>query len=408
MEQTLNKQQASRLVWLCTFIYCVSYITRVNYGAVIAEMVTGTGLAKSALSVALTGNFITYGTGQLISGFFGDKFQPKKLVSLGLITTILMNLLIPLCNTPLQMTVVWCINGFAQAFMWPPLVKLMTSLLSSEDYARGCVKVSCGSSAGSIFVYLAAPLVITLSGWKGVFVLSALFGVAGLILWSRACPEIPMKVNSIRPAKTASTKIAFFSPLVLAIMLGIILQGILRDGVTTWMPSYIAETYHISNEISILTGIALPIFSMLAFQMTEKIHRKKLTHPMICSSVIFGVGAISACSLYLLSSANAALSVLFSALLTGCMHGVNFLLIGIMPPLLAKKENVSAMSGFLNSGTYIGSAISAYLIPFITEQSASWSTSLFMWFIIAALGTVTCLSCIPAWNHRSVKNMVIE
>ena len=299
-------------------------------------------------------------------------------------------------------------NGLAQAFMWPPLVKLMTSLLTNEDYARGCVKVSCGSSAGSIIVYLIAPIMIALSGWKSVFILSAVFGIAGLIIWNRACPTIAMKENSIHAYKAESSKLSFLSPLVLAIMLGIILQGILRDGVTTWMPSYIAETYNISNEISILTGIALPIFSMLSFQLTGRVYRKRFSHPMMFATIIFGIGAISSLSLYALSSANAAVSVFFSALLTGCMHGVNFLLIGILPPLLAKKENVSAMSGFLNSGTYIGSAISAYLIPFVTEQSAGWSASLFMWFIIAAAGTVTCLVCIPAWNRRTAKSTITE
>lgn len=80
-------------------------------------MVTDTGLSKSSLSWALTGLFITYGTGQLISGYFGDKFQPKKLVAAGLCTTIIINILIPLCNSSALMTALWCVNGFAQAFM---------------------------------------------------------------------------------------------------------------------------------------------------------------------------------------------------------------------------------------------------------------------------------------------------
>ena len=64
---------------LFAFTYFISYITRINYGAVISEMVTQTGLAKSELSVALTGCAITYGVGQLISGYFGDKVRPKLL-----------------------------------------------------------------------------------------------------------------------------------------------------------------------------------------------------------------------------------------------------------------------------------------------------------------------------------------
>lgn len=153
--------------------YLVSYITRINYGTVIAEMVVRTHFSKALLSMALTGSFVTYGVGQLISGKCGDRFQPKVLVFAGLLVTTAMNLLIPLCRTPYQMAAVWCVNGFAQAFMWPPIVRLMAALLTDEEYKRASVVVSWGSSVGTIVIYLAAPAIISLSSWKGVFLFSA-------------------------------------------------------------------------------------------------------------------------------------------------------------------------------------------------------------------------------------------
>lgn len=98
----------------------VSYITRINFGAIVSEIEQSTGILRSALSMALTGSFITYGTGQIVSGILGDRVSPKKLVSIGLIITCAMNVLIPLCPSPYLMLIVWCINGFAQSFMWPP------------------------------------------------------------------------------------------------------------------------------------------------------------------------------------------------------------------------------------------------------------------------------------------------
>ncbi|MBR6729033.1 MAG: MFS transporter, partial [Clostridia bacterium] len=97
-----NKKEENKIVWLCAFIYFISYITRINYGAIIAEMVTSTGHLKSTLSWALTGSFITYGLGQTVSGYFGDRFQPRLLVSLGLITSVLMNTCIPFCPGPVS------------------------------------------------------------------------------------------------------------------------------------------------------------------------------------------------------------------------------------------------------------------------------------------------------------------
>ena len=100
----LTKESEIRKIrYLFMLTYMVSYITRINYGAIILEIGSNTGFAQELLSLALTGSFLTYGVGQLISGYFGDKVQPKKLVLLGLSVTVLMNILIPLCNHPLQM-----------------------------------------------------------------------------------------------------------------------------------------------------------------------------------------------------------------------------------------------------------------------------------------------------------------
>ena len=186
-------------------------------------------------------------------------------------------------------------------------------------------------------------------------------------------------------------------------MIAIILQGIVRDGVTTWMPSFIAETFKLSNEISILTGIVLPVFSILCFQATERLYDKKLKNPLTCSAVIFGTGSIAGVLLLILSAKNAAVSVFLSALLTGSMHGVNLMLISILPPLLADKGRVSAVSGILNTCTYVGSALSAYLIPVVTEASGSWSTTLLLWFLSAFIGTLICLFSIPSWKKRMHK-----
>lgn len=399
MVKLQGKKQINNLALLFAITYMVSYITRINYGAVISEMVIQTGISKSLLSLSLTGSFITYGVGQIISGICGDKFSPKKLVSYGLSVTILMNILIPICNSPYQMLIIWCINGFAQAFLWPPLVQLMTTLLTEADYAKVAVKVSWGSSLGTIVVYLMAPLLISLFGWKSVFIFSAAFGLIMLLVWNKYSYEIkPQQKTETEENQKGSLKV-FFSPLMIGVMIAIILQGMLRDGVTTWMPSYITETYNMSNIISILTGVVLPIFGIISFQLSSLLYRMKFRNPLMCSGVIFGVGAISALALYFLSGASAPLSVFFSALLTASMHGVNLILICMIPPFFKKYGNVSTASGILNSCTYVGSAISTYGIAVLSENRG-WSFTLLIWLIIAIVGTIICLLCVKPWSKK--------
>lgn len=134
-EQKVKKlNKAAQLTLLLSLTYMISYITRVSYGTVISEIEKNTHIAKSLLAHGLTGSFITYGAGQIISGILGDRFSAKRLISCGLALTTMMNILIPSSHSPLALTVIMCINGLAQSLMWPPMVKIMTAQLSDDEY----------------------------------------------------------------------------------------------------------------------------------------------------------------------------------------------------------------------------------------------------------------------------------
>ena len=119
-ESPLIRQLGPKSVMLLfAAIYFVSYLTRINYAAVIAAIIAEEKITATHAAVAVTGAFITYGAGQLVSGWLSDRLQPSKLVAFALITTSAANLAVPFCSADLR-NAVWCVNGIAQAFTWPP------------------------------------------------------------------------------------------------------------------------------------------------------------------------------------------------------------------------------------------------------------------------------------------------
>ena len=401
MEKLKSSRQINALAFLLALTYMTSYITRINFGAVVSEMSEVTGFSKSMLSMSLTGSFITYGIGQILCGVLGDRISPKRMISIGLVMTICMNCLIPVCANPYQMLAVWCVNGFAQSFMWPPIVRMMAALLEADDYKRTVAKVSWGSSTGTILIYLLSPVVIVTVGWKGVFFGAAALGVLMLLLWNWKAVDIQSGQKQARKPVKGSAKI-LYSPLVLCIMIPIILQGMLRDGITTWMPSFISESFNLGNEISILTGVLLPVFSITCFQITTWLYRKKITNPLSCSALLFVVGAVAALGLYFTCQTSAAGSVLLSAVLTGSMHGVNLLLICMLPQCFERYGNISTVSGVLNACTYIGSALSTYGIAALSEI-IGWRNTIFIWFCVTIAGILVCLLCAKPWKKKFIE-----
>ncbi len=394
------KLKTKHLAYLIMITYMVSYLTRINYGAVLVEMVNATGFTKTQLSMAVTGSFITYGTGQIISGFFGDRVSPKRLVACGLGVTALINMILPFFRDPYSMAAVWCINGFAQAFMWPPLVRIMVTVFDEEEYKHAISTASFGGSVGTVLIYLISPLIISFLGWHGVFRAASLCALIMIPIWLYFCPEVSLTYTKKVRNDSAPTLKVLFTPMMIACMLAIILQGALRDGVTTWMPTYISETYNLGSAVSILTGVALPLFSLICFRITEYIHVHFIRSLITCAAAIFGVGTLASGILLLITGHSAAASTVCTAVLTGSMHGVNLLLVCMLPQYFKSTGRVAFISGALNSCTYIGSAASTYLIPLLITDG-NWSTTVLSWLIIAAVGTLLCIICIPAWkNHK--------
>lgn len=396
MEKLTEKRAVSRYTLLLSAAYMVSYLTRVNFGAVIYDMVLSTGYEKSALSAAVTGAFITYGAGQFVSGWLGDRVQPKRLMLFGLLLTTAMNLLIPICPNPTAITAVWCVNGFAQAFMWPPLVRLMTGLFDEENYRRCSIRVSWGSSLGTMALYLISPILISFANWKAMFLFSAICGIAMAILWVKTCPLIPMAPPKAKE-KQSGAGATLFTPMMLCVMVSIVLMGALRDGVTTWMPTYIGETYNLGAAVATLTGVALPVFAMICQKLSAVIYGKMNGKPLPAAASFCAL-AVAACLLILLGS-NATASVLGAAMLTGAMHGTNSVLIMLMPSHFRNTGHVSTISGTLNACVYIGSALSTYGFAALSE-SAGWGGTILLWLGLSVACGGILLLCIPGWNKK--------
>ena len=249
MKRLTEKKYARFLVFMCSVIYFVSYVTRINYAAVLIEIINDMQVTKAAASLALTGTAISYGAGQIISGYLGDKMRPSRIITGGLICTSLMNIIIPFCGSTVMMTVVWVINGFAQAMMWPPMVKILSSMLDEDSYKKGCMKVSWGSSFATVFIYIIAPVIIRFLSWRYIFVFSAALGVIMAIIWSIVYGKIESHTHEVEAEMVESMisdeKYERFTPKVIGllaiVLFTIILQGSLRDGVINWMPAYVSE-----------------------------------------------------------------------------------------------------------------------------------------------------------------------
>jgi len=217
----------------------------------------------------------------------------------------------------------------------------------------------------------------------------------------RVCTEVSAPIEGIPPEKNEKTKFSLPKAAILPfvfIIFGIIFQGMLRDGVATWMPTYLAENHGVSNETSILSGIFPAIFSIVCFSVSGTLYKKFFKNEVVCGGVVFGVAVLSALILFLLyGRTNAIVATVCLTLVTGCMHGVNLMLVTHVPKRFKKYGNISTFAGVVNACTYIGEAIFTYGLAMIATNF-NWHICIAVCLVIALLGTICCFIAAAPWK----------
>ena len=111
------KQKYVQLTALAPAVYFTSSVSRINLAAVMVELIHSGFAENTAVALALTVCSITYGLGQILSGWLGDRYRPQNVIVAGFLLTASMNLGVSLLQNPVWLAVLWGINGLAQAFM---------------------------------------------------------------------------------------------------------------------------------------------------------------------------------------------------------------------------------------------------------------------------------------------------
>ena len=396
MHSTYSK--AKKIIALCCLLYFTSYITRLNYAAALSEIIRSMGITKSMASLAVTGSFFTYALGQLISGPLGDHMPPEKCIFAGITATSVTNLIIATTDNITIMTFLWCLNGFFQAMLWPPLVRIMAENLSEKDFHIASIRVNAAAAVGTIAVYILVPICIRLGGWRLAFIIPGFFGLAIGGIWHHFSRLLIhgkiIEKQTIKNTTNQPVRLIFISGSI-PILWAIMLQGTLKDGLTTWMPSYINDIYHLGTAVSILTTAILPLFSIFSISLASTLN-DHIKDELITSVILFIPAIISISILRIFFSDNAVLSIALMTIITGCMHGINLLLVCRLPAYFEKYGCVSTVSGIFNTFTYIGSALATFGIAAISENFG-WHITILSWGLIALTGLICCILSRKKW-----------
>ena len=89
-----NKSVSRHFFWFIWFVYVIVYMTKNCFSAAMATIVFEGAMTKSQTGLITAVFYLVYAPLQVVGGIFADKYDPEKLIKIGLIGSGLANLMV--------------------------------------------------------------------------------------------------------------------------------------------------------------------------------------------------------------------------------------------------------------------------------------------------------------------------
>ena len=408
-----DKKLAFKLFLLCWTVYFSAYIGRLNYSAAMTVMLEKAILTKSQAGFISMIYFFSYGLGQCMNGFAGDRLNPKSMIFMGLSVSAAMNLIMTLAKSVPVMAVSWMINGYAQSMIWPPIIYIFSSMMTEMDKIKYCVDIVSTQAAGTFASYLLSSLIIRYGPWEFVFLSAGMFLLMVAAIWMVGFSAICKSANRTQSVlKKENFEIykkeknlqntpflqLFFGSGIGFLLIPIFVHGILKDGVVSWVPTYLAETFDSGASLAILLTTIIPIINLSGAYIGRYSFKRMGYNELKASALFFLIAVAALMSIYLYGHCNMLVTALIISIITASMMAVNTLLINVYPLRFEKQGRVATVSGFLNAVAYIGTAISTYCIG-ILVQNRGWGITILSWLFITIIALFICIFALKHLKH---------
>jgi len=401
------KKWQKKMFWMMWITYASFYLLRVNISIAMPSIMTEFGLTKTNMGVVLTSLFFAYAVGQFINGQLGDKLNSRRIITIGLITSAILNIIFGLtAGAIVLMSVLWGLNGYFQSMGWGPTVKAQANWFPKN--IRGKIAGRLGTSyiIGGALSWFLAGTIVKYFNWRFTFFIPAAICIVLAIHWYTRARNAPEEVGlpSLEEQEQGierseikrdehigfkeTLKITLLNPYVWFAGLALFGLNIVRYGFMSWAPTYMFEEQGATISIAAYKAIAFPvagglgaIFAGWASDKLFKNRRAPVAFFMLLLLALF-------CYLYrIVPGENWVISLVILLFIGFFTFGPHVLIVAALPVDLGSRKAASSVTGFIDAMGYVGASLTGVGTGYLIDNY-SWNAAFWFWIsgaILAAL-----------------------
>ena len=434
-EQTKKfKYWQTRTIVVTMVGYALYYFVRKNFNTAMPSIEVTFGITKAQLGLFLTLNGIIYGLSRFINGFIADRVSARKVMSLGLALSALVNIGFGFSDKMAMLVAgtaggqeyitaltiimgsILLLNGYFQGMGVPPVPPLMTHWVPANELARkmSIWNMSHSIGAGLIFV-MGAVLVhhFDNSAWRLCFLIPAAFSLLGAVALyltlrdkpsSVGLPELEqMKVSDEgqKPVRKSDKayhaaflrRMVFGNPVVWVLSVSNFFVYIVRFSLLDWGMMLLPHTKGISVAVA---GIMVAAFEFIGRNLgmviagwaTDRLFGSRAHRT--CVFCMLGTIVMTIVFWSIPDSVSPWVMAIPFMLIAFFIYGPQALL-GIAMSNQATKEASATANGILGVFGYASTLISGVGLGFVADRYG-WNSIYAVILVFAVLGLLTLMT----------------
>lgn len=192
---------------------------------------------------------------------------------IGIGGTAVANLLMPMTiPTVPAMIAVWAANGYLESMLWASIVAIQSGMIAPILRYRAMEVISFASPIGMIAAYLLTAPCTHFGGgiiltYRIAAILALLTAVLLVAVSRHAFRKTTEETVTAIPETAESQVTTDHPPLFKLLLIGgamiftvpVLFYGMIKDGVYTWVPSILRDTFRTSPSLSTVLSILLPL-----------------------------------------------------------------------------------------------------------------------------------------------------
>lgn len=408
----LTSVKASVLLFLLLFLlHTVVYMTKNMFSAAMATIVEDGVMTKSQTGAISAWFWFIYATFQVVGGFATDKYSPFNLITIGLVSGIISNLIIYLNNSYWVILVVWCINAALQFGLWTGIFKIVTTKLHPDVRGRAIFWVLLSTNAGQALSMIVASYV---SEWKQNFVVSFISLLVILILWVVVYKwlekDMTGEETTYSPEDGAfksqynMKKLTIASGLIFICIAWFILVTV-NNGVKLLAPVMLMETYsNLPGAISTRLSVIIIVFSVFGMFGANIVRNKVTSNEIKGATMLLFIALPGLMLSWFLGKFHYLAILILLAFSTMFMTSASPFLASFSAARFTCYNRGGTVSGILNAAGSMGNVFASYVFAKMSEIMP-WTHIVISWIGLILISAIICVCLIRRWNNFTQKGV---